>query len=408
MAKQIARKNIKRYGVPYKGSKNLIARDIVEALPPAGTFVDLFAGGCAVTHAALLSGKYRRIICNDVFPLAARLFRLATEGGLRNETRWISRETFLAECGRDPYITYAWSFGNKGDCYLYSRRIEPYKRALHYAVLFDDWGPYAALMPETLEAAQTRLAGITDTADRRVLISRAITEWLRVNGTAALLTSHPLYSAVTVKGSKNSRQDLQRLERLERLESLERLQSLERLECLQSLENLERLQSLQSLGKLTRLQSLQSLQNLERLQSLERLERLQSLESLESFGRITSLITYSEKDYREVEIPPDAVVYCDPPYAGVTGYGVEFDNDAFCRYVEALGQRGVLVAVSEYSMPFPRFVPVWRKKKKITICSGASKEKTEQLFVPNGVLPLYKKMMGKNYTPPSDGVQTLF
>ena len=48
------------YGLPYMGSKNRIARDIVEQLPSAECFVDLFCGGCAVTHAAMLSGKTSR------------------------------------------------------------------------------------------------------------------------------------------------------------------------------------------------------------------------------------------------------------------------------------------------------------------------------------------------------------
>ena len=39
-----------RYGLPYKGSKNAIAEWIVNALPDAECFVDLFCGGGAVTH----------------------------------------------------------------------------------------------------------------------------------------------------------------------------------------------------------------------------------------------------------------------------------------------------------------------------------------------------------------------
>lgn len=37
------------------GSKNKIAEWIVEHLPEGGTLYDLFCGGCAVTHCALLS-----------------------------------------------------------------------------------------------------------------------------------------------------------------------------------------------------------------------------------------------------------------------------------------------------------------------------------------------------------------
>lgn len=55
-----------RLGVPYQGSKNFIAQQIVDFLPRAETFVDLFAGGCAVTHAAILSGKFSNFIANDL------------------------------------------------------------------------------------------------------------------------------------------------------------------------------------------------------------------------------------------------------------------------------------------------------------------------------------------------------
>ena len=43
------------YGVPYQGSKSRIAKDIIDQLPTGNRFVDLFAGGCAITHAAILS-----------------------------------------------------------------------------------------------------------------------------------------------------------------------------------------------------------------------------------------------------------------------------------------------------------------------------------------------------------------
>ena len=36
--------------MPYKGSKNAIARDIIDILPAADVFVDLFAGGvCCIS-----------------------------------------------------------------------------------------------------------------------------------------------------------------------------------------------------------------------------------------------------------------------------------------------------------------------------------------------------------------------
>ena len=55
-----------RYGLPYKGSKNGIAEWIVSELPTAHTFVDLFFGGGAITHRAMLTGKYQQFIVNDI------------------------------------------------------------------------------------------------------------------------------------------------------------------------------------------------------------------------------------------------------------------------------------------------------------------------------------------------------
>lgn len=55
-----------RYGLPYKGSKNAIAEWIIDNLPAAETFCDLFFGGGAVTHRAIISGKYKEFVANDI------------------------------------------------------------------------------------------------------------------------------------------------------------------------------------------------------------------------------------------------------------------------------------------------------------------------------------------------------
>lgn len=127
------------YGMPYMGSKNKIARDIVEQLPSAEYFVDLFCGGCAVTHAAMLSGKYKKFIVNDIAPDMPRLFVDAINGKYRNEKRWISREDFERLKDTDTYVRTCWSFGNGGYSYIYGRKIEPWKKALHYARVLGDF-----------------------------------------------------------------------------------------------------------------------------------------------------------------------------------------------------------------------------------------------------------------------------
>jgi site-specific DNA-adenine methylase len=57
-----------RYGMPYMGSKNTIADDIVNILPKANNLYDLFCGGCAITHCAILKSKYKHYYINDLQP----------------------------------------------------------------------------------------------------------------------------------------------------------------------------------------------------------------------------------------------------------------------------------------------------------------------------------------------------
>ena len=128
-----------KYGLPYKGSKNKLAERIVSLLPKRTHLIDLFCGGCAVSHAALLRNKYEHIHINDINWMCPTLFIDALNGKYQNETRWISREDFFRLKDTDPYVAVVWSFGNNLRTYLYSREIEPLKKAIHYAIFFHDY-----------------------------------------------------------------------------------------------------------------------------------------------------------------------------------------------------------------------------------------------------------------------------
>lgn len=128
-----------KYGLPYKGSKNKLAERIVSLLPKRTHLIDLFCGGCAVSHAALLRNKYEHIHINDINWMCPTLFIDALNGKYQNETRWISREDFFRLKDTDPYVAVVWSFGNNMRDYLYSKEIEPLKKAIHYAIFFRDY-----------------------------------------------------------------------------------------------------------------------------------------------------------------------------------------------------------------------------------------------------------------------------
>ena len=119
-----------RYGLPYLGSKNKLAERIVSLLPRAEHLYDVFCGDCAIAHCAALSGKWGHIHINDISDMP-QLFMDAIAGKYRDERRWISREDFFRLKDSDPYVRIVWSFGNNQRSYLYSREIEPYKKAVH-------------------------------------------------------------------------------------------------------------------------------------------------------------------------------------------------------------------------------------------------------------------------------------
>ena len=312
--------------MPYKGSKNLLAQRILDCIPSASVFIDLFCGGCAVSHAALLSGRFARVVVNDIEGDVSRLFVAAVNGQYKGESRWISREDFFRLKESDPYVRYCWSFGNNGRDYIYSEAVEPYKRALHYAVIFGDFAVLRRLCPLVSDAAEKALAGLASRKARRIEVGKAIVRRLKQVGKPEDLKNNPLFGQIRLRDGG-----------VVRKESLERLQSLERLERLQSLE------------------------------SLESLERLQSLECL-------------EMDYRDVQLPDGCVVYCDPPYAGTDGYGLHksaFDQEAFWNWARKCER---LLFISEYSAPVD-FVPIVELPHRSRVSATTNNSVTERLFV---------------------------
>ena len=203
----------RKYGVSYKGSKSKIVDKLAEVIPYRGidNFYDLFAGGCAVTHKMYLEGRYKHYYANDIDGQALRLFCDGLKGKYANETRWISREDFfnLKDC--DPYVSCCWSFGNNQRDYLYSRAIEPYKKACHYAIVFGDFALLKDLYPDVGAACEVALNGIVGIHERRIKFRSVIGCKLAERSNSGLMRL----------SQENDVDRLESLERLERLESFE-------------------------------------------------------------------------------------------------------------------------------------------------------------------------------------------
>ena len=322
---------VENYGLPYTGSKSRIAHWVIDHLPQGHVLIDAFAGGCAITHRALLSQKWQTVIANDINGKYTQLFADAVHGKYRDERRWISREDFERLKAKDAFVACCWSFGNDLRSYMYSQVIEPYKRALHYAFLFDDFAQMQELMPEVARAVAEALIGQRNLHDRRVTAQKVIVKTLKRltgdNYAHQIIQSNPLYR--TIRHTSRNTQILQSLESLERLE---------------------------------------------RLQILQILQSLQSLESLQ----ITS------QSYDEIDIPDDAVVYCDPPYHAnkkllYEGTAKEFDHCAFYDWCVRVSKTNPIF-ISEYSIEDDRFEIVAEKQKLTSLASVKSFNVTERLY----------------------------
>ena len=384
------------YGLPYKGSKNSIAKWVISNLPASHTFVDLFAGGCAVTHAAILSGKFGRFIANDIAEYP-QVFRDAIDGKYRNECRWISREDFFRLKDDDPYVRLCWSFGTGMQTYLYSPEVERFKKHMH-AVFFAGTPTSARLAWKGFVREFAKVRDEIGELTQKVLKLCAACDVAPQYNADGTLNTKAIHTDVFRVKSAYLRKYLQNALKLSGLtqkdvdrhlgnymsghyfcESQWMLPSSEQYEKLQEIlpaltipwaslnESLERLKRLQSLESLERLERLQSLERLERLQSLERLKRLQSLERLK----------LSRKDYSDVAIPPGATVYCDPPYANTTGYIDDFDHERFYRWLRSME---FPVFVSEYSMP-DDFICFASIDKACTYSSSKTIKRVEKMFV---------------------------
>lgn len=86
--------------------------------------------------------------------------------------------------------------------------------------------------------------------------------------------------------------------------------------------------------------------------------------------------------YRDLEIPPNSLIYCDPPYEGTTKYKDNFSHEAFWQWCRNKAKEGHKVFVSEYNAP-KDFGCLWQKEivSSLTKETG-SKTGVEKLFTP--------------------------
>lgn len=327
---------MKTYGLPYKGSKDKIAEKICLLFPIKENFYDLFMGGGSITHYQLLQNQYKNYYANDFNPLVVKAFDMAIHGKFKNETRWISHEEFNKLKNVDPYVAFCFSFGNDLKSYAYGKEIEPYKKALHYLIVFQDESLMKELFPNIDFSFVHK---IKDVNERRLKVQ----EFMKRN---KLGYDSPIEGSVKIQHENH-------------LETLNSISS-------SRLENIERLEKINNVN----LQSLNQLESCQRLANIERL-------------------AIYNKSYDEIEIKPNSVIYLDPPYKSTNKYEIskDFDYEKFYSWCE---KQTELCFISEYNMPKDRFTCIAEIEHRSIICANENQSVIERVFLPNHQAKNYK------------------
>ena len=360
-----------KYGLPYKGSKNKLAERIVRLLPKRTHLIDLFCGGCAVSHAALLMGKYEHIHINDINWMCPTLFIDALNGKYKDENRWISREDFFRLKDTDPYVAVVWSFGNNLRDYLYSKEIEPLKKAIHYAMFFSDYS-----LGKELGHDLSFIDPIQDLQKRYL----AVKHYFNRQG-------H--FQQQSFEG-QNQRMKQESFIRNTRLASIQIGGVLRG--CSQQKQTKGSIHfGISSPGKAVESSlSKKKIQATQRSTAQRRTQHSCIACNTESCSTVCPdirgqilPITSSVLDYEEVAIPEDSVIYCDIPYEGTDGYLEKgkggFDYERFYQWCERQTQP---VFISSYQMPEDRFDCIEEFTHRCTFAQKDNNLVTERIYVP--------------------------
>lgn len=141
------------YGLPYQGSKNATAGDIVRMLPKGKRLVDLFGGGASVTHAGALSNKYERILYNDIDSVITGHIMTLKNGEL-SPLRFVDKTEFNRLYEVDPMVFFVWKYPSYKSEYAFNKHVALlYRTALEAAAEKDVSDRYREALADPLKWA---------------------------------------------------------------------------------------------------------------------------------------------------------------------------------------------------------------------------------------------------------------
>ena len=220
-----------RYGIVYMGSKEKILHLIEYVFNREynkKNLIDLFCGGLSVSSFALQRTRFN-VYANDLNHYIISLYRdlLSNEPNFDYyKYDWVSRKHF--EDVRDNpqeyppwyvgYVLNIWSFGCNQKDYLYAKDLESDKKAIHYALVFDDF--------RFMKESET-FKGFKISDDiRKVRYSRY--KQKRISFMSKLKEFIKLEKKTQENASSPRLQQLERLEQMENISQMEHLNAVTR------------------------------------------------------------------------------------------------------------------------------------------------------------------------------------
>jgi site-specific DNA-adenine methylase len=320
---------IRTYRIPYTGSKNAIAPQIIGAILTNTSghgnrrFVDAFCGGGAILYGVQQCRMFGAILGNDLNSEMIELHRNLPDLNLEYiaRTPCILRPNAVLQA-KYPHVKLI-------------NEIEPqYQMAFKITYSFGNdcqtnmWGDKMIIKYEL-----SRI--LFDDPD---LMAQAISDFVETD--------------VVIPFTYTANGLVKRYEQYKQHVGMYRKQ-------------------LGQLGQLGRLQQ---------LQQLEQLERLQQLQQLQQLGRLGRL-EFTSQSYSQIEYRLNDVIYFDPPYRSTLdgkGYhGIDFDNDTFEDFARSLK---CPVFISEYVEKIEGFQPLLRIGKLATMKNKGSSKESKQRY----------------------------
>lgn len=310
-------------GLPYRGSKKQIAKYIVPYLQAENrpTLIEPFAGGCSITDYCVANNIFQHYIINDYSNIAL-LYKEIT--GMTEADRlakygdWLTKEQF--QNTDNTILKTIWSYNSNAKTYMFGKDWVEYHHALWENTIYNNPKPFYNLTGIELPAGTTPY-------ERRRKAFCLIVDLIMNNQVDSLL------DIVNKKEYYKERFELIRQGKKQK-SGTEFIAENKVAACV------------------------------DRILGIEHTDKVEAYQG----------------DYRQLVIPDNVVIYCDPPYSNTDNsqYKGSINPNQFIEWAIEQSKRNP-VYVSEIEITNPHFHQVWEMNVRAKT-TNTMRRRTERLY----------------------------